>query len=50
MELVDQMLTPSTQSEYVVHLKMDQADALYALSDWREESVKKYLQIATDHL
>ena len=23
---------------------MDQADALYALSEWRAESVKKYLQ------
>ena len=47
-ELADRVLAQAARSTFLVPLKMDQADALYALSEWRSEAVDKYLNIAAD--
>jgi TolA-binding protein len=43
------ILPKAEGSAYLVHLKMDQADALYEVPERREEALGKYLQIASDH-
>ena len=49
VELLDKTLPNSEKSPFLIRLKMDQADALYSMKEWKEESLKKYVAIATEH-
>ena len=47
--LAQQILPKAAESDYLVNLKMDQADALYEVADSKTQAVDLYLKIATDH-
>ena len=49
VDLLAKVLPKAAESSYLVNLKMDQADALYELPEWRDESVAKYLAIYMEH-
>ncbi|MCL4202167.1 MAG: tetratricopeptide repeat protein [Pirellulaceae bacterium] len=49
LKLAKDALPKAAESEYLAHLKMDQADALYESEGGRAEAMKIYLAIATDH-
>lgn len=49
VELVEKTLPQAGDSPFVVNLKMDQADALYELADWKAESIERYVAIATEY-
>lgn len=48
-ELAAATLPKAAQSDYLVYLKIDQADALYESPERREEAVQLYVKIAADH-
>jgi TolA-binding protein len=45
----EQQLPKAAESSFLVNLKLDQADGLYALPDRREEAIVKYLEIVNEH-
>lgn len=48
-ELAQAALPKATESEYLVHLKIDQADALYESPDRRAEAFDLYVKITAEH-
>lgn len=49
VELIDACLKRTGDNPFSVHLKMDQADARYELSQGRAESIDRYLKIVAEH-
>jgi cellulose synthase operon protein C len=49
LELARAALPKAGESEYLVHLKMDQADALYEILPERAKALPIYLAVATEH-
>jgi TolA-binding protein len=49
VELAESVLSKGAEGPYRVHLQMDQADALYELSEWRGDALDRYLEIASQH-
>ena len=47
--LAEQQIPKAAESTFLVNLKLDQADGMYALPDRREESLAKYLQLVSEH-
>jgi cellulose synthase operon protein C len=48
-ELAEKLIPAAGESEYLVPLKMDQADALYELPDRRAQAAALYASIASEH-
>jgi TolA-binding protein len=48
-DLASRALSTAADSQYLVHLKLDQADALYELPDRRAQSLPLFAKIAADH-
>ncbi|MCA9119871.1 MAG: tetratricopeptide repeat protein [Planctomycetaceae bacterium] len=48
ISLAEQQIPKNTNGAFLVNLKLDQADGLYAIPDRREESLEKYLQIVSE--
>ncbi len=48
-ELAARMIPKAGQGEYLAHLKLDEADALYELSDRRAEALDSYLRLVKQH-
>jgi len=49
LQLAKQILPKAQDSQYLVNLQMDQADALYGTADGKAEAMQIYLAIAKDH-
>lgn len=47
--LAEQQIPKAAESPFLVNLKLDQADGMYALPDRREEALAKYLQLENEH-
>ena len=49
LDVAQQAMKTAADSEFLVHLKMDQADAYYELPEGRAKALPIYLAVATEH-